>query len=149
MTDELTEDEIAEFKEAYSLYDTDGDGAITSEELGTIMRSLGQDPTEAELKDMITEVDADNNGMIDFPEFLTMMQCKTKDSDPEEDILEAFRVLDKDGNGSICASDLKIVMTNLGENLTDEEIEEMIKEADIDGDGLVNYEDFIKMMMSK
>lgn len=57
--DQLTEEQIAEFKEAFSLFDKDGDGTITTKELGTVMRSLGQNPTEAELQDMINEVDAD------------------------------------------------------------------------------------------
>jgi calmodulin len=164
----LTEEQIAEFKEAFSLFDKDGDGTITTKELGTVMRSLGQNPTEAELQDMINEVDADGmfpyslvlslhlkpfllyfnypnyiilgNGTIDFPEFLTMMARKMKDTDSEEEIREAFRVFDKDGNGFISAAELRHVMTNLGEKLTDEEVDEMIREADIDGDGQVNYE---------
>ncbi|KAK1889580.1 Calmodulin [Dissostichus eleginoides] len=139
--DQLTEEQIAEFKEAFSLFDKDGDGTITTKELGTVMRSLGQNPTEAELQDMINEVDADGNGTIDFPEFLTMMARKMKDTDSEEEIREAFRVFDKDGNGYISAAELRHVMTNLGEKLTDEEVDEMIREADIDGDGQVNYED--------
>eukprot|EP00061_Rhincodon_typus_P018184 g47250.t1 len=138
--DQLTEEQIAEFKEAFSLFDKDGDGTITTKELGTVMRSLGQNPTEAELQDMINEVDADGNGTIDFPEFLTMMARKMKDTDSEEEIREAFRVFDKDGNGYISAAELRHVMTNLGEKLTDEEVDEMIREADIDGDGQVNYE---------
>ena len=137
------------------------------------MRSLGQNPTEAELMDMIQEVsqkvlqdiinhlscsdvrvfvfqiDADNSGSIDFPEFLTMMARKMKDTDSEEEILEAFKVFDKDGNGFISAAELRHIMTNLGEKLTDEEVDEMIREADIDGDGQINYEEFVKMMMSK
>lgn len=80
------------------------------------------------------------NGTIDFPEFLTMMARKMKDSDSEEEIREAFRVFDKDGNGFISAAELRHVMTNLGEKLTDEEVDEMIREADLDGDGQVNYE---------
>ncbi|CAD7688619.1 unnamed protein product [Nyctereutes procyonoides] len=131
---------FSEFKEAFSLFDKDGDGTITTKELGTVMRSLGQNPTEAELQDMINEVDADGNGTIDFPEFLTMMARKMKDTDSEEEIREAFRVFDKDGNGYISAAELRHVMTNLGEKLTDEEVDEMIREADIDGDGQVNYE---------
>uniref|UniRef100_A0A3B4CZ29 Calmodulin n=1 Tax=Pygocentrus nattereri TaxID=42514 RepID=A0A3B4CZ29_PYGNA len=119
-----------EFKEAFSLFDKDGDGTITTKELGTVMRSLGQNPTEAELQDMINEVDADGNGTIDFPEFLTMMARKMKDTDSEEEIREAFRVFDKDGNGYISAAELRHVMTNLGEKLTDEEVDEMIREAD-------------------
>ena len=78
------------------------------------MRSLGQNPTEAELQDMINEFDADGNGTIDFPEFLTMMARKMRGTDSEEDIKEAFKVSDKDGNGFINAAELRHVMTNLG-----------------------------------
>ncbi|CAF4628154.1 unnamed protein product, partial [Rotaria magnacalcarata] len=74
------------------------------------------------------------NGTIDFPEFLTLMARKMKDTDSEEEILEAFRVFDKDGNGYISADELRNVMTSLGEKLTDEEVNQMIREADIDGD---------------
>ncbi|KAJ6760124.1 hypothetical protein OIU79_025067 [Salix purpurea] len=83
MTEQLTEEQIAEFKEAFSLFDKDGDGCITTKELGTVMRSLGQNPTEAELQDMINEVDADQNGTIDFPEFLNLMARKMKKSSSE------------------------------------------------------------------
>merc|ERR1711900_68006 len=97
MADQLTEEQIAEFKEAFSLFDKDGDGTITTKELGTVMRSLGQNPTEAELQDMINEVDADGNGTIDFPEFLSLMARKMKDTDTEEELIEAFKVFDRDG----------------------------------------------------
>jgi len=143
MADSLTEDQIAEFKEAFSLFDKDGDGTITTKELGTVMRSLGQNPTEAELQDMVNEVDADGNGTIDFPEFLTMMARKMKDTDSAEEIKEAFKVFDKDGNGYISAAELRHIMTNLGEKLTDEEVDEMIREADVDGDGQINYDEFV------
>uniref|UniRef100_A0A0E0MUP0 EF-hand domain-containing protein n=1 Tax=Oryza rufipogon TaxID=4529 RepID=A0A0E0MUP0_ORYRU len=149
MADQLTDDQIAEFKEAFSLFDKDGDGCITTKELGTVMRSLGQNPTEAELQDMINEVDADGNGTIDFPEFLNLMARKMKDTDSEEELKEAFRVFDKDQNGFISAAELRHVMTNLGEKLTDEEVDEMIREADVDGDGQINYDEFVKVMMAK
>ena len=149
MVDQLTEEQIAEFKEAFALFDKDGDGTITTKELGTVMRSLGQNPTEAELQDMINEVDVDGNGTIDFPEFLSLMARKMKETDTEEELMEAFRVFDRDGNGFISAHELRHVMTNLGEKLTNEEVDERIKEADLDGDGEINYEEFVRMMLSK
>merc|ERR1711865_1194211 len=145
--DQLTEEQIAEFKEAFSLFDKDGDGTIATKELGTVMRSLGQNPTEAELQDMINEVDADGNGTVDFPEFLSLMSRKMKDTDTEEELIEAFKVFDRDGGGFINAAELRHVMTNLGEKLEDEEVDEMIRESDVDGDGQVNYEEFVRMMM--
>eukprot|EP01026_Neomeris_dumetosa_P037565 TRINITY_DN30455_c0_g1_i1.p4 TRINITY_DN30455_c0_g1~~TRINITY_DN30455_c0_g1_i1.p4 ORF type:complete len:150 (-),score=34.44 TRINITY_DN30455_c0_g1_i1:512-961(-) len=149
MSDKLSEEQISEFKEAFALFDKDGDGTITTKELGTVMRSLGQNPTEAELQDMINEVDSDGSGTIDFPEFLNLMARKMQDTDNEEELREAFKVFDKDGNGYISAAELRHVMTNLGEKLSDEEVDEMIKEADVDGDGQVNYEEFVKMMIAK
>ena len=80
------------------------------------------------------------NGRVDFTEFLTMMSKSANDEEKEEEIREAFRVFDKDDNGYISAAELKHVMTNLGEKLTDDEVNDMIKEGDIDGDGQVNYE---------
>merc|ERR1712178_647977 len=98
-------------KGGLSLFDKEGDGTITTKELGTVMRSLGQNPTEAELQDMINEVDADGNGTIDFPEFLSLMARKMNDTDTEEELIEAFKVFDRDGNGFISAAELRHVMT--------------------------------------
>nr|ABK21927.1 unknown [Picea sitchensis] len=147
MANPLTEEQIAEFREAFSLFDRDGDGSITTKELSTVIRSLGQNPTEAEIQDMINEVDTDGNGTIDFREFLDLMAHKIKDLDSDEELREAFKVFDKDQNGYISAAELRHVMINLGEKLTEEEVELMIKEADTDGDGQVNYEEFVRMMM--
>ena len=103
------------------------------------MRSLGQNPTDAELQDMLSEFDAEGAvRTIDFPEFLDIMTQQMKDT--EEEIREAFRVFDKDGSGFISAAELRHIMTNLGEKLTDEKVDEMIRKADTNGDGQVNYE---------
>ncbi|KAG0263677.1 hypothetical protein DFQ27_001634 [Actinomortierella ambigua] len=149
MADQLTQEQLAEFKEAFALFDRDGDGTITTRELGTVMRSLGQNPSESDLQDMVNDVDADGNGKIDFPEFLTMMARKMKDTDSEEEIREAFKVFDKDNNGYISAAELRHVLTNLGERLSEAEVDEMITEADVDGDGQINYDEFVRMMLAK
>jgi hypothetical protein len=84
---------------------------------------------------------------IDFPEFLSLMARKMKDTDCEEELVDAFRVFDRDGSGLINADELRHVMTNLGEKITDEELAEMLGEADVDDDGKVDYEEFVKLML--
>jgi hypothetical protein len=84
--------QVREFKEAFAIFDKDGDGSITCSELGMVMKSLGQKPTEAELLAMVKEVDADQNGEIDFPEFLTMMLRKMNQGDPEKELMDVFLV---------------------------------------------------------
>jgi calmodulin len=125
-----------------------GDGTIATSQLGLVMRSLGCNPTDAELQDMINEVDADGNGSMNFPEFLSLMSRKMKDTDKEEELAEAFAVFDMDGSGFIDPSALRHIMCNLGEKLTDEEVDEMIREADV-GDGCTaqgaSYEGVVRM----
>ena len=87
---------------------------IDSKELWVVMRSLGQNPTEADLQDMINEVDTNGDGVVDFPEFLTMLARRMRDPDSEEEIKEAFKVFDRDGNGYISPVEMRHVMTNLG-----------------------------------
>jgi len=98
---------------------------------------------------VINEVDADGNGTIDFPEFLTMMARKMKDTGSEEEILEVFKVFDKNGDGFISATELRHIMTNFRKKTTGEEVGEMIREANLDDDGQINCDEMVKMMMSK
>jgi len=144
---QLSEEEIAELKDAFALFDKDGDGTISVGELGTVMRTMGQNPTEEELREMIAEVDTDGNSTIEFDEFIKLMSTKmSSDVDQDQEMRDAFKVFDRDGSGSISAKELRHVMANLGEKMTDEEIDEMIREADIDGDGEIDYEEFVVMM---
>ncbi|CAH1973574.1 unnamed protein product [Acanthoscelides obtectus] len=145
----LTEDELAELRETFSMFDKQGVGYITTEELGNVMRAMGQNPTEAELQDMIDEVDQDGNGVIDFEEFCSMMVTKYKTKFSEEDIKQAFNVLDTDGKGYITPLELKQVLVSLGEKYSDDDVKEMIKAADFDGDGRVSYDDFLQLMTMK
>lgn len=113
------------------------------------MRSLGQNPSESELTDMINEVDVNSDGLIDFPEFLTMMARKMKDTDLEAEIAEAFKVFDRNGDGKISAAELRHVLTSIGEKLSDADVDQMIREADTNNDGEIDIQEFTQLLTAK
>ena len=145
----LSEEQLSEFREAFALFDKDGDLTISAEELGTVMRSLGQKPTPIEVQQMIDDVDENGDGTIDFEEFKVLMQMQMTDTDNTENLTSAFKVFDDDGSGSISRAELHKAMTTLGDPLTDAEVEEMIHAADMDGDGNINYSEFVNGLMGK
>ena len=139
-----------EFKEAFNSFDLEGSGKLQTSELKSFFRSLGQQQyNDAEIQEMIQEVDTDENGTVDFPELLTLLARKMKDQDTEEQLMQAFKIFDKEGVEGISVEDLGRVMVNLGDKLTQLEVDEMIREADIDDNGIIDKEEFVKMMMSK
>ena len=144
-----SKDHAKALQEAFSFFDKDQDGRITNRELRGLMRSLGQNPTEAELQEIINQAEKDDSGTVKFGEFMTMMSSKVKDADIEHELREAFKVFDKDGNGYVSAEELRHVMTYLGEKLTNEEIDSIISQDLVDKNGQLNYEEFVKAMMSQ
>ncbi|TPX44814.1 hypothetical protein SeMB42_g03515 [Synchytrium endobioticum] len=143
---ELTSEQKQEIREAFDLFDTDGSGTIDAKELKVAMRALGFEPKKEEIRKMIAEIDKNGSGAIDFAEFLELMASKMSEKDSREEILKAFRLFDDDDTGKITFKNLKRVARELGENLTDEELQEMIDEADRDGDGEINEEEFLRIM---
>ena len=142
MVQKWTEEQISEFKEAFALFDQDGDGTITLNELRTVMQSLGQNPTDQELTDMINEVDDDGNNEIDFEEFLSLMARNMQDLDEEKVISQGFSVFDADGDGKISLDDLRRVMESLGEQLNENQLTEIIRELDTNSDDAIDFEEF-------
>ncbi|XP_046416910.1 calmodulin isoform X1 [Neodiprion pinetum] len=146
----ITKAQMKEFREAFRLFDKDGDGSITKEELGRVMRSLGQFARAEELQTMLQEIDIDGDGNVSFEEFVeivsnmggTSAEEATEDQE-EKELRDAFRVFDKHNRGYITASDLRAVLQCLGEDLSEEEIEDMIKEVDVDGDGRIDFYEFV------
>ena len=143
---ELTEEQKQEIREAFDLFDTDGSGTIDAKELKIAMRALGFEPKKEEIRKMIADIDADGSGTIDFQEFLEMMTAKMSQKDSKEEILKAFKLFDDDESGKITFRNLKRVAKELGENMSDEELQEMIDEADRDGDGEINPDEFLRIM---
>ena len=143
---EITEEQRQEIKEAFDLFDTDGSGSIDAKELKVAMRELGFEPKKEEIKKMISEADKEGTGKVSFQDFMDLMVEKMAQRDPIEEIKKAFRLFDIDEKGKISFKDLKRVAKELGENMTDDELQEMIEEADRDGDGEISEEDFIRIM---
>ena len=145
MSSNLTEEQIAEFKEAFALFDKDNTGSILSSELATVMRSLGLSPSEAEVADLLNEIDVNGNHRIEFSEFLALMSRQLKATDSQQELLEAFKVFDKNGDGFISAAELKHVLTSIGEKLTDAEVDDMLREVS-DNTGEIDIEQFSALL---
>ncbi len=143
---ELTDDQKSEIREAFDLFDTDGSGTIDIKELKVAMRALGFETSKEELRKLVSQVDKDGSGAVDFKEFLQMMTSKMADRDSREEMVKAFRLFDDDETGKISFRNLKRVAMELGETISDEELQEMIDEADRDGDGEVSQEEFCRIM---
>merc|ERR1712167_560045 len=111
---------------------------IDAKELKVAMRALGFEPKKEEIKRMMAEADRNDSGVIEFPEFLDLMTQKMAERDPREEMLKAFRLFDDDETGKSSFKNLKRVAKELGERMTDE--------ADRDGDGEVNEEEFLRIM---
>merc|ERR1712013_69743 len=134
--------EVTLFQDAFSHFDKTDSGMIPTKLLGQLLRFVGENPSDAEVQDLMNEVDAGSKGFFQFPHFLGMMTRKIDENSAEDEIREAFKVFDSDGNGFINRQELGYVMENLGLQMDKDEIEGLIDEIDIDGDGQINYEEF-------
>ena len=149
MLDDIPQERRLEYKDAFEMFDKNKDGKITIMELANVMRSLNLDPTEEELKEMIDEVDLDGNGEIDFEEFVTLMNRRSKETDTEEVILNAFRVFDIEGNGLLSITDMRHIMINMTDYGSEDDLDDILINADTDGDGFIKYEEFIRMLLTR
>merc|ERR1712007_321741 len=132
----LTQDQVEEIKEAFDLFDTDGSGSIDVNELKVAMKALGMDAKSEEIRKLINDIDTDGDGTIDFDEFLAMMTARKQGEDTREDLLKVFKLFDDDKTGTVSC-----------ENMTDDELKEMMDWADKDGDGVLNEDEFINAVM--
>lgn len=123
---------------------------VTAKELQIVMQSLGQNVTDEDVQAMIEEVDADGNSTIEFEEFCILMCKNMQQKDDQETLREAFKHLDIDDSGSISRDELKEIMqgfSRAGEAIDDDDIDALIAEADLDGDGSIGFDEFVKVMM--
>lgn len=146
MSDSQLKEEDTEFKEAFALFDKDAKGVVTKSEFKSMLRTL-KDPAEVQILEMLEKVEGDNDGnSINFEQFFNMIMQEIENPNTKEEIEESFKVFDKAGKGLISAAELRHSLTTVGEELADDEVDEMILEPDIDKDGNVNYKDIVNMM---
>ena len=143
----LTEAQKQELREAFDLFDTNGNGTIAVQELKAAMRALGLTPDKDEVTTWLADMQNDGKTTtIEFNDFVDLMTPKLSEMDSRKELVKAFHLFDDDATGKISFSNLKRVATELGEKMTDEELQEMIDEADRDGDGEINEEEFLRIM---
>lgn len=143
---DLTEEQRQEIKEAFDLFDTDHTGAIDYHELKVAMRALGFDVKKAEVVALIREYDREGSGRVEYADFLEILTKKYGDRDPTEEILKAFKLFDDDSTGFITVRNLKRVARELGEQLSEDELQAMIDEFDRDNDGQISQDEFLQIM---
>ena len=143
LADVLTEARIAELKEAFSLFDEEADGKIQISELGVILRALGLNPTPEELSDLHQLYDADGSGSLDFPEFLHLIANYQSEDNVAEELKKLFALLDTNKSGTVELAELCQVLSCVGECMESEELLELLREADTDGNGVINYDEFV------
>lgn len=143
---EITDEQKNEIKEAFDLFDTEKTGKIDYHELKVAIRALGFDVKKADVIELMKEYDKNNSGHIDYSDFLDIMTQKISERDPTEEIIKAFKLFDDDDTGKISLKNLRRVSRELGENLSDDELQAMIDEFDKDMDGEISQEEFLSIM---
>merc|ERR1712139_209436 len=133
---------------AFDLFDTDASGAVSVGELVDAMKSLGLDGKNEAVFNMIKEIDTDGSGELEFAEFLEMMTARLTDKTPRSEIERVFKLFDDDRTGEISLGNLKRVAAELGEEVSNEELQEMVMRNDVDKDGAWTLDDFYAVMTS-
>ncbi|RUP01553.1 calmodulin [Jimgerdemannia flammicorona] len=132
-----------QWKEAFSLFDKKGTQTVSSDNLGDLLRALGQNPTQAEVRELVQQHGGSDKREvdIDFGTFLTVLTRTDgfKSAGTAQEFIQGFQVFDKESNGFISAGELRYVLTSLGEKLTNEEVDELLKDVEINKDGQIDY----------
>jgi calmodulin len=155
----LSPEQIEHFRDAYNIFDKNGDGGVTVNELAHVMRCIGQEANDQEVRRMFSEVDRDGSGEISFEEFLEIMQMQLGSKAAasseasrsgefsREDWAQAFKIFDLNGDGFIDPSELGTVLANMGEKLESFELQEMVQEVCTDESGKLSLDMFIDVMV--
>ncbi|XP_066981496.1 troponin C, isotype gamma-like [Macrobrachium rosenbergii] len=147
--DSLEPDQIDALRKAFDSFDTEKQGFITADTVGTILRMMGVKISEKNLAEVIAETDEDGSGQIEFEEFIELSAKFLIEEDEEAlkaELKEAFRIYDKEGNGFITTEVLREILSEIDNKLTPEDLDGIIEEVDEDGSGTLDFDEFMEMM---
>ena len=145
----MSKDELAEFREIFDLVDKDKGGSISRDELGELMDTLGIRASKEEIDLMINEIDEDNNGEIDFEEFVAVMSRKVNANYTSKEVKNAFKAFEMQGSsGYVTIDSLRKALMSYGtEKLSLQQANDLLSQLEQDSQGRVNYVDYVNMMM--
>jgi centrin-3 len=143
---ELTEEQKQEIKEAFDLFDSEKTGTVDYHELKVALRALGFEVKKNDIQLLIKEYDKQEKGRIEYADFVEIFSKKMSERDPTAEILKAFKLFDEDSRGKISVKNLRKIAKELGESITDEELQAMIDEFDKDQDGEISQQEFLNIM---
>lgn len=141
--------DVEEDKETFLIYDTQGDSKIDSTDIGDVLRALGTNPTQGDVEKIIKEIDPDGTRRISFEEFIPLLHAQQNKTHAAGlgHFIEAFRIYDRDNNETVSAADMRHLLSNLGESLTDEEVDNLLKAYPPAEEDMINYDEFCKKVM--
>ncbi len=148
MSTKFSKTKLAEIREIFNFFDKNKSGVIATKEIGDLYRALGLTPTDAEINDIIAEVDLDVSGTIEFEEFVKIFEKYQIKPLSEDQLVRAFKLFDNDKNGLLSTDELMRIMEIAGEKMTKEDADMIMKEFDLDRNGSINYNEFARMIIS-
>ncbi|KGN52027.1 probable calcium-binding protein CML16 [Cucumis sativus] len=140
--------QLKQLHDIFRRFDMNSDGSLTQLELGALLRSLGIKPSGDQLHSLLSNMDSNGNGSIEFDELVNAILPDMNDDIlvNQEQLMEVFRSFDRDGNGYITAAELAGSMAKMGHPLTYRELSDMMRQADTDGDGVISFNEFTTVM---
>ena len=145
-TAHMVEAQLMELRAAFDLFDTDRDGRLDFKELQRALQVLKQPSSDTDVRKMIALVDENADGVVNFDEFIHMVEPLAPGDDPEADLRRAFVMLDVDGDGYLTGDELRAAIDDTGAGIPEEEVKAILSGADADGDGRISFEEFRTLM---
>merc|ERR1712226_1376561 len=145
----LGEEQVMEIKDAFDLFDKDRSGEITVGEMLDAMRSLGYDTEHGDAAQHVKNLDKDGSGALEFNEFYELLTARFSENTTKEELQRVFSLFDTDGTGNISVANMRAVADQVGDQVSDDELGDIVLKNDMDNDGLLNFEDFYNVLTKK